>query len=359
MKKLRILDGTVLALASAGEDFDGFEQVVVQGAWKGHWQGEFQITEAMIDQMADFGNSRKIATPFDYGHATIYDSGADAAGWIEPGDFEKRGKGKAASLWAKVTWTENARTKIAAKELRYKSPSIDFNTRDRKTGLSGGASLHSVALTNTPFLHELPDVRLNSLRPALDWDEATEDPMNEEQLKKLAALFGLDATATADQCLAAVASYVAGAESVITALGLDQEITMHDAAVKAAEVVIKAAQADAQAAEVSTLTARVQVIETKDKATEAERLVRKYQAERKVAADGTDHFKACLAHAEKDPTGFGAMMDACEPWVAGGAPALADPGAADRVVLDETQKAINAKLGLTDETFTKHNPAAL
>ena len=354
VEKLRILDGSPLALATvkSANDYDGYEQVVVQGAWKGHWQGEFQITEPMLQQMADSGNSRKVATPFDYGHATLFDSASDAAGWVEPGGFEVRGKGKKASLWARVDWTEKARTKIAGAELRYKSPTIEFNTTDRKTGRMGGASLHSIALTNTPFLHELPEVRLNNLRPALDMGGAVEDdPMNEEQLRQLATLLGLADNATAEQIIEAVGNDQASIATLLSSLDLGEDDDLVKAHTKVLELQTRSTISE-------DATSRIAALEQTTAETKALDAVKAAQKARKVAGDETDNFKRSLAHAKSDLAGFVALMETIDPWVAGGESVKADPESASRAVLDANQREINRRLGISDEDFIKHNPTA-
>jgi len=57
--------------------------------------------------------------------------------------------------------TERARKLIASREYRYISPAISWAARDKRTGEPDGTTLTSVALTNRPFLEELPPIRLS------------------------------------------------------------------------------------------------------------------------------------------------------------------------------------------------------
>jgi len=57
--------------------------------------------------------------------------------------------------------TERARQLIRKREYRYVSPAIDWGARDKQTGKRQGTTLTSVALTNRPFLEELPEIRLS------------------------------------------------------------------------------------------------------------------------------------------------------------------------------------------------------
>jgi phage I-like protein len=57
--------------------------------------------------------------------------------------------------------TERARQLIRNREYRYISPAIDWGARDKQTGKRQGTTMTSVALTNRPFLEELPEIRLS------------------------------------------------------------------------------------------------------------------------------------------------------------------------------------------------------
>ncbi len=331
---LRILDGTQLALASESSTYDGFEQIVVQGAWKGHWQGEFNINEAMINQMADFGNSSKIATPLDYGHEMIFDNSAPASGWVEPGNFEIRDKGKKASLFARIDFTEAARSKITSRELRYKSPTITWVTKDRKTGRSGGASLHSIALTNTPFLHELPEVRLNSIMAALGNQQVKEIFMNEEQLKALALSFGLPEDSTADQIVA----FMDGKEII----GSDDLKALN----------LKATVADGSQVQLANMKSKLDKIESDEKDRSALSLVRDMQLAGKVLGDETANFKASLAQAKSDPEGFKALMDSIEAFAPKSDPVNPKPN--DKGASSELTENVNSALGLSADDYEKY-----
>ena len=57
--------------------------------------------------------------------------------------------------------TARARKLIEQSEYRYISPAINWAGRDKRTGKIDGTTLTSVALTNRPFLEELPQIRLS------------------------------------------------------------------------------------------------------------------------------------------------------------------------------------------------------
>ncbi len=64
-------------------------------------------------------------------------------------------------LWGWFEPTERARTLVRNSEYRYISPAIDWGAKNKRTGKPQGATLTSVALTNRPFLEEMPQIRLS------------------------------------------------------------------------------------------------------------------------------------------------------------------------------------------------------
>lgn len=64
-------------------------------------------------------------------------------------------------LWGWYEPTERARQLVKSREYRYLSPAIDWTARSKLTGKPQGTTLTSVALTNRPFLEELPQIRLS------------------------------------------------------------------------------------------------------------------------------------------------------------------------------------------------------
>jgi hypothetical protein len=69
-------------------------------------------------------------------------------------------------LTALVEWTPEAKGLIHGGQYRFFSPSIDWGAHDKLTGKPQGATLTSGALTNHPFLEELPPLMLTDLRAA-------------------------------------------------------------------------------------------------------------------------------------------------------------------------------------------------
>jgi phage I-like protein len=76
-------------------------------------------------------------------------------------------------LWGWYEPTERARQLLKSREYRYISPAIDWKAQNKLTGKPQGTTLTSVALTNRPFLEELPQIRLSD--PAF---QAVDEPAN-------------------------------------------------------------------------------------------------------------------------------------------------------------------------------------
>ncbi len=203
-----------------------WHQVALEGEWDGHYQGPFKLDARDFEQMSFHRRALGIDTVVDYKHSSLnpFVERSPAAGWID--DLDVRQTDQGLGLFARVKWTESAAKAIREREYRYLSPTILWRTKDRKTGVDLGTSLHSVALTNTPFLDELPDLRLNSfLAAALGNDSEREDPpMNPEKMTALSAVLGLNADADFDAILAQVRGLqdeAGGLEKVCAALGLE------------------------------------------------------------------------------------------------------------------------------------------
>lgn len=363
----RILDGQMIAAEwSEGDGEAGnvaWHMVAVEGKWDGHWMGAFSLNRAMFDQMVLGFGASPIDTVVDYEHASVFgDRESPAAGWVKALERRELSDGQQ-TMWARVAWTSRAADYIRADEYRYLSPTIVFNARDRKSGKIGGARLHSVALTNVPFLHELPEVRLNSLRAAMTQHEEV-DPMDREQFEALCKALKLDPTkTTVEQVIEMSAKMLAERDGATTVLAGCREAlgVAEDGNVVAAARAARVSATAADPNELAALRVQVQTLAQVNALREAERLVRESQAQGKVQADGTENHKSCLAWAQKDPSGFAAFMatlapGSVAPVVTGSA--LTGTGGRGLPIGDDTpeaqeQRELSAKyrkqLGLTED----------
>ncbi len=102
--------------------------------------------------------------PIDYEHLsaqTVPAGWSRAAGWIQPVDpeIETLSDGRSI-LWGWFEPTPSLLASIKAKEFRYFSPEIHWNTKDAK-GNPVGTQLKAGAITNRPFLKDLPPIEID------------------------------------------------------------------------------------------------------------------------------------------------------------------------------------------------------
>ena len=163
--------------------------ILVTGSWvKGGRDVSF--TREDLDQAVD--NFQKLANHdlnVDYDHACeelerAAGEPTPSAGRIlkldRPEEFRESGLGTRGSgksqppapspqprfiLYGRYEPTARARQLIKNREYRYVSAAFAKDYPDRKTGESQGLTLTSVALTNQPFLDELPEVWLSVESP--------------------------------------------------------------------------------------------------------------------------------------------------------------------------------------------------
>jgi phage I-like protein len=169
---------------------DGAKQVWLQlspyGVWKGHPNGPFDLNQQVYSEVEVNFKRRERDTVVDYEHATLSGSEAPAAGWISRLRQESDG------LWGLIKWNANAREKIEKDEYRYLSPVFIWSHQDNRSGKEMGCYLHSVALTNSPFLDGQKPVHLTQYIPAQPGETQTpEEVRTMEITEKLQKELGL------------------------------------------------------------------------------------------------------------------------------------------------------------------------
>jgi len=149
--------------------------VAVTGSWVKGGQRFSINAEDLQDMVRNFEKRKNDMLVIDYEHASEQPEVArggpvPAAGWIHGLFIDRRpvpspagGGVHEAVLKAFVEWTPEARQLIQRGQYRFFSPSIDWGARDKETGKPQGATLTSGALTNHPFLEELPALMLTDL----------------------------------------------------------------------------------------------------------------------------------------------------------------------------------------------------
>jgi phage I-like protein len=129
------------------------------GAWLGHPAVPEVVSAARLSSARDHFErhcaAHGVDLVVDYHHASVYagrqGTRAPAAGWVREMALRENGT----QLWGRVLWTAEAASAIARREFRYVSPVLQFDVPDRLTGEPVPMVVHSLALTNTPFMTEL------------------------------------------------------------------------------------------------------------------------------------------------------------------------------------------------------------
>ena len=197
-----------------GGEVPEWVQLATVGYWLGHPTRPYQVTEQDIAEMETsfrddlVANSKQLV--IDWNHESLRPGpGAGAAGWVDR--VERRGRGR--ELWGHVSqWRPEAAQAVREKRFRYISPVYLFNHPDRVTGRPRRAQLHSAALTNAPFLRELPAL-VNSLQAGIQPPIKEDVEMEKPESRPLITAI-----------LAMLASMVGGmSPAVANALGVEQQ----------------------------------------------------------------------------------------------------------------------------------------
>ncbi|HLI03855.1 MAG TPA: phage protease [Terriglobia bacterium] len=143
--------------------------IAVTGEWVKSGR-KFSITPKHLAEIKRNFERRQVPINVDYDHASEQPEVALGGPIPSAGELvaiegpetyvDPRGNTRQI-LWGRFDPTDRARALVRAREYRYVSPAIDFNAKSKETGEPLGAALTTVALTNRPFLEEMPQVRLS------------------------------------------------------------------------------------------------------------------------------------------------------------------------------------------------------
>ena len=198
----------------SGEKRDGMFEIGKVGEWKGYVGADgkkrtVRITEADIDAAIATLSRQSNPIMLDYGHASLEDPAAKAAGWIDR--FEKRGTGDGARLWAHVTFSAPAYEAAKNDEYRFFSPTWVKDSIDRVTGELIPVEIPCVALTNLPFQDGLQPIALSRFEPRIRMTKES-TPMAADPQTTIDALMKLLGVSDPEALVAAVQQMI-GEES--------------------------------------------------------------------------------------------------------------------------------------------------
>jgi phage I-like protein len=154
------------------------------GKWEGHSVGSFAMDSGTFSQMVENFKNSGVDIVVDYEHQTLTGEIAPASGWIAQGNL----KTEEGNLLAKISWTEKAKGMIDGGEYRYLSPVYAPNTTRQQDGANIGWTLHSVALTNKPFLEDLSDLMENNDDLVSNKKNLKGETMTEEEKQEMEEL---------------------------------------------------------------------------------------------------------------------------------------------------------------------------
>ncbi len=152
--------------------------IAIVGKWKGHIAGEFELTLQDLQQiLTNFTKANAKDIVVDFEHQSTESLQANATGWA------KELKVQDNQLLAKIEWLEETKELIKSKKYKYLSPVLVRNSLDPVSGENIGWTLHSIALTNTPFFQELDEVALKK-----NSHQKKENILDEELKKEIETL---------------------------------------------------------------------------------------------------------------------------------------------------------------------------
>jgi phage I-like protein len=168
---------------------------------------DVRVFESMVENWKAAGRPELPVDYFHWGASHMTSVPVEekiASGWI------KRIRVRNGVLEGLIQWTDKARAKIEAQELRYFSPYFQMDGLDRTTGKNQGPTLFGGGLLNDPFLQSLPAVAASAVQtPTPETAKTKESQVNEKLKKAVCAAFGLAPTATDEEILAAATKMTA------------------------------------------------------------------------------------------------------------------------------------------------------
>jgi hypothetical protein len=186
-----------------------FIKIVPVGVFPTHPDGPHEITPDHIKEMAVNIQAGGTDILFDFGHESLWNASAEAAGW-SPKDLVQA---KPDGLYIKYPeFTTEGAEKVNGRAYRYFSPVYCLESFN-KQGQEIGAVFHSVGLTNTPYM----DTEIDAIGNSQQKIKNRGIKMNEHFLK----LLGLAGTATETEIQNAVTAFK-------TKCGVDENATLED-----------------------------------------------------------------------------------------------------------------------------------
>ena len=306
-------------------------QLMPAGAFEARDGRRWRLDDAEAVIAASRRRAGATSMVFDYEHQTDYapENGqpAPAAGWIQ--DLEVRD----GEIWARVNWTARAKRMIEAGEYRYSSPTFAHTKAGRVL------SIWRAALTNDPGL-DLPAIARRRRGESMH-----------EQLKRILEKLGLaeDSQPTAAEADAALARIDPAPPidpaAVAAALGLQATATADEVLAAAKARPTPSASEYVPRSEYNRLATRLTTLETATADEKATAAVDAAIEAGKIAPAQRDW---ALATAKRDLADFADYVKTAPVIAGGAAPPSTDDGDG---ALTADEIAVCRNLGLTQDAF--------
>jgi phage I-like protein len=308
----------------------------------------FQVTQESLARILAAWRRRGHDLVIDYEHQSLSGQEAPAAGWIKELWIGTDG------LYARVAWTERARSYLARKEYRYFSPVVQLNEAREVTDLL------QVALTNCPAMSHLEPLVLQEQRSEgqnnggvaedrqIGRREEETFAKGGQMIERLRTIFGLAEDAGEPEILARAIALRQrqeeggweAPEEVLTTLGLERGCQSQELVEK-----VTALQSEAE-----RLRRELAALRGEHEAEKAARLIQEALITKKTTPAELDQAEGRLRRlAKDDPEFFRALiLSRRENWAVPGRLFQAE---AASPALDDAELKICEAFGLAPEAF--------
>lgn len=335
--KIKLIAKTILAEISAKDGKVPEWPLLFADGWNELEGGErFLVDREAFELFAKYVERRGNEIVFDYEHQSLKDVKAPAAGWIKEYRYED-----GVGILARIEWTEEAASYIVNKEYRYFSPVFYIRKSDKRL-----VGIHSVALTNTPKINNLPP-----LLAKLGDDFPGKEDNGMDFLKKLIAKLGLADDASEDDVLAAIATLDQKAKDVqVKEVVAKDVLAALDMTEGDTSAVVASIHALKQSTKGSVSREEFDKLQKQLREKDATEVVAKAMAEGKITPDQKEWAQD---YAERDLEGFKTFV-AKAPVVIPKDKLPGNQEKGDKDTLDETTLAVAKMMDVSKEDIKKY-----
>ena len=177
------------------EEAPDWIRLLQTGEYLSHPDGAHEVTQQHLEEIVENFGRTEVDLLVDKDHDSLYRGDTRAAGWIM--EMEIRDDGLY-GRWPE--WTPWGEELVGSREYRYLSPVYSLTSK-AKDGTAQGARMHSVSLTNVPYMDtgEVDAVSSPARTDDSPSDTTDTDPDRPMERDKLIDLLDLDGDATDEE----------------------------------------------------------------------------------------------------------------------------------------------------------------